>query len=158
MAGTAGRMPRSERRVRSNETPVGIHIGLGAAGVVAAVTVSALLPSGWWRLVPVAAVLLLIGALTVDLVAAAAVAVLGYLLVMGFLVNQYGVLSWHGMSDVYRVMVFSTSAGAGLIIGAVRHWSHRKRRFMPPREWSAGGLALARGLTNVSIKEEVPGV
>jgi hypothetical protein len=158
VAGMAGRIPRSERLARSERTPIGIHIGLGAVAVLAAVIVSALLPSGGWRLVPVAVVLVVLGVSTVDLIAVAAVAVLGYLLIVGFLVNQFGVLSWHGMSDTYRLAVVVAAAGSGVAIGAVRHRSRQSRRFVLPRQWSAAEPAFVRGLTQLSNKEDVAGV
>ena len=155
MARTAGRMPQPERRARSPRRPAGIHIGLGVVAVVLAVMVSALMPpsAGGWRLVPVAVVLAAIGAYTVDAAAVAVVTVLACLLVVGFLVNQYGVLTWDGMSDAYRVVGISASAGAGVAFGAVRHWLRQRRRFTLPGEWVAGLPASPRGLTLLQEEE-----
>jgi predicted membrane protein len=106
---------------------------LGAMMLAAMVPVSA----GSWRLVPVAAALFVIGAVTVDSAAVACVAALAYLFVAGFLVNQYGVLTWHGMPDIYRLVVIAISASAGLMVGALRRWSRRPRPLMVPPEWVA---------------------
>jgi hypothetical protein len=139
VARMSGRMPRSERRIRSQRTPVGINIAVGIVAAVAAMMLAALLPAsaGAWRLVPVAAALFLIGALTVDPTAVVFVATVAYLLVIGFLVNRYGVLTWHGMSDIYRLFVIAVSAGAGLMVGAVRRWRRRPRPLIVPPEWVA---------------------
>jgi hypothetical protein len=106
---------------------------------VAATMLAAVLPgsAGAWRLVPVAAALFVLGALTVDSAAVAFVATVAYLLVTGFLVNQYGVLTWHGMPDIYRLFVIAVSAGAGLMVGAVRRWRRRPRPLIVPPEWVA---------------------
>ena len=141
-----------------DRTPIGIHIGLGAVVVSAAVVLSAWLPTsaGGWRLVPVAAGLAVIGAYTVDPVAVVALTGLADLLVVGFLVNQYGVLTWHGMADVYRLVALSVSAGGGLAFGVVRHWMGQRRRFMLPRDWAAGSPVPARG-SMLMNKEEGSG-
>ena len=112
--------------------------------VLAAVMVAGLLPAsaGGWRLLPVAAVLVVLGARTVDPVAVAVVAGLAYLLVVGFLVNHYGVLTWHVMADTYRLMTIFVPAGAGLAIGAVRHRLRRRRRFVFPRVGRRAGVPV----------------
>jgi hypothetical protein len=155
---TAGRMPRSERLARSDRTSTGIHIGLGAMAVLPALMASALLPAqaGGWRLVPVAAVLALIGALTVDPVAVAAVTALAYLLVVGFLVNRYGVLTWQGVSDLHRLVFVWGASGIGLAFGAILLGLSRRRRFKLPRAWAAGGPA-ASAIASMN-GEDVPGV
>jgi hypothetical protein len=152
MLGMLRGMPRSERRVDSDRTPVGIHIAAGMATVLAAVVAAAMLPApaepdsavfaaGWWRLVPVAAALLVFGAVTVAPAAVAFVATVAYLLVTGFLVDRYGVLTWHGAPDIYRLLVIVISAGAGLAVGAGWRWMRRRRRLLVPPEWgrSDGG-------------------
>jgi hypothetical protein len=116
-----------------------MNVAVGMVAVVAAMMLAAVLPAsaGAWRLVPVAVVLFLIGALTVDPAAVVFVATVAYLLVIGFLVNRYGVLTWHGMPDIYRLFVIAVSAGAGLLVGAVRQWGHRPRPLLVPPEWVA---------------------
>jgi hypothetical protein len=159
MSTAVGRQPRSVRVASTEPTPTGIHIGLGVPAVVAAVMVAALMPAsaGGWRLVPVAAALVVIGACTVDPLAVAAITALAFLLVVGFLLNRYGTLTWHGMSDIYRFVAVSGASGAGLTIGAVRRWLQQRRRFTIPLAWSTGTPVAAEGLT-LTIKEEGPGV
>jgi hypothetical protein len=156
----SGRMSRSERMVRRELTPVGIHIGLGTVAVLLAAMAAATVPvnAGGWRLLPVAAVLCLFGVWTVDWVAVAVVAALAYLLIDGFLVNHFGILSWDGTPAVYRLVVVSMSAGVGLAVGAVRHGMHERRRFTIPRSRAAGQPVPARDLQLLADKEEVPGV
>lgn len=157
MAKRSGRVPRTER-VRLDRTPVGITIGLGVIGVVAAVEVAAMLPAsaGLWRLAPPAAALAVLGAGTADPVAVAAVAGLCCLVVNGFLVNRFGVLTWHGTPDMYRLLVVAVSAGAGLLVGAVRQWRRRPRPLIVPPEWTVAVAADSRALSWMN-KEEVPG-
>jgi hypothetical protein len=114
--------------------------------VIAATMLAAMMPvsAGSWRLVPVAAALFMIGALTVDCAAVAFIATVAYLLVTGFLVNRYAVLTWHGMPDIYRLFVIAVSAGAGLMVGAVRRWRRRPRPLIVPPEWVAV-LSAAHG-------------
>jgi hypothetical protein len=146
VARMSGRMPRSERRIRSERTPFGINVAVGMVAVLGAMLLAAMVPvsAGSWRLVPVAAALFVIGALTVDSAAVAFVAALAYLFVTGFLVNQYGVLTWHGMPDIHRLVVIAVSAGAGLMVGAVRRWWRRPRPLMVPPEWVASPSAPRR--------------
>jgi hypothetical protein len=133
----SGRTSRSERRTRSDKTPVGINIGLGVVAVIAAMMLAAVLPAttGGWRLVPVAIGLVAVGAYTVDAAAVASVATVAYLLVIGFLVNRYGVLTWHGTPDTYRLLVIAISASAGLAVGAAWRWTRRRRPLTVPAEW-----------------------
>jgi hypothetical protein len=158
VARMSGRIPRSESRIRRDKAPVGIHVGVGMVVVLVALMVAAMLPSsaGGWRLTPVAAALVVIGAGTVDPAAVAVVASLAYLLVIGFLVNRYGVLSWHGTSDIYRSAVIAAAAGAGLVVGVVRRWIRRPRSLVVPPEWVVGIAAESRPLTWMN-KEEFPG-
>jgi hypothetical protein len=153
-----GQMHRSERRARSDRTPVGINIGLGMVAVVAAMMLAAVLPasSGGWRLVPVAAALVVVGMCTVDAAAVAFVSTVAYLLVIGFLVNRYGVLTWHGTPDMYRLLVIAISGVAGLVVGALWRWTRRPGRLTVPAEWVVEAPRLRTALTRIN-KEEVPG-
>ena len=163
MASSSGHAPRSERRIGSDRTPVGIHIATGAVVVLAAMMLAAMLPttSGAWRLVPVATALFAIAAFTVDPIAVAAVAVLAYLLVIGFLVNRFGELTWHGTPDAYRLLAIAVPAGIGLLFGVVRRWRRRPQPLIVPPEWGVVNPANLRALplTNLTLtnEEEFPG-
>jgi hypothetical protein len=150
--GGSKRAPRSERRTRGG-TPLGIRLASGLVAVVAALMLAATFPSasGSWRLVPVAVVAFAIGLYTVDPVAVAAVVVLAYLLFIGFLVNQFGVLSWHGNPDVYRLLAIAVPAGIGLLAGAVRRWYRRQPPLTVPPGWTA---SFAAGSTGFDIDEQ----
>ena len=108
---------------------VGLQVGAGALAVLAATIVGAMLPvsSGGWGLAPVAAAVLAFGAFGADLRAVVGTAALGYLLAVGFLVNRFGELSWHGAPDLGRLALIGGAAGAGVAAGAVRRGSHRDR-------------------------------
>jgi len=156
MAKMPGRMPRSER-YRSEATPVGINIGLGVAVVLTAVIVAALVPAsaGAWRLVPVAVALVVAGGATADPTAMAYVATAAYLLAVGFLVNRYGVLTWDGMGDIYRLVVIMASAGFGLLLGAGWRRSRRPPPLIVPPAWVAQAAAQPRASQGTN-KEEAP--
>jgi hypothetical protein len=57
-------------------------------------------------------------ALAVDLVATAGVTGLAALIFNGFLVNQLGELSWHGVADARRLVVLVVAAAIGFAAGA----------------------------------------
>jgi hypothetical protein len=103
-------------------TPVGINIGIGAVLVVAAAIVAALIPVAHtgWRFAVVAVVVGLFAVLTVDHLALAPVALLGWLVVNGFLVDRFGELTWHGSPDLYRLMLLVMAGALGLAVGEAR--------------------------------------
>jgi hypothetical protein len=102
--------------------PVGVNIAYGAVVVVFAALGAAAIPSGdtGWRLIVVAAAVGLFAALTVDWRAAVFIAGLAWLVVDGFLVDQYGQLSWHGPADLVRLVVLVATAGLGVVLGRSR--------------------------------------
>jgi hypothetical protein len=153
----SGRMPRSERQVESYRTPVGIDLGAGTVMVLVGVVVAAMLPAsaGWWRLVPVVVALVVFSALTVYPTAVAFVATVAYLLVLGFLVDRYGVLAWHGVPDIHRLLVIVLSADAGFAFGLGRRWMRRRRPLLVPAEWAAPTTG-AKTLTCMD-EEDIPG-
>jgi MFS family permease len=99
---------------------VGIHIAGGAAVVVTASLVAALLPSAdsAWRIGAVAFGIGLFAARTRDLLACAAVVALAWLVVNGFLVDRLGQLFWHGPADLARLALLAGAAAVGLVTGS----------------------------------------
>jgi hypothetical protein len=89
--------------------------------VVAAALVAAPIPSthSGWRFAVVAVAVGLFAALTLDGLALAGVAVLGWLVVNGFLVDRLGELSWHGSSDLYRMLLLVVAGAFGLAVGEI---------------------------------------
>jgi hypothetical protein len=89
--------------------------------VVVAAMIAAVIPAthAGWRFALVAAAVGLFAALTLDQLALAGVALLGWLVVNGFLVNRVGELSWHGSSDLNRALLLVISGGFGLAAGEV---------------------------------------
>ena len=130
--------------------PAGIQVGFGTLVVLVATIGAATLPAsaGWWRVVPVAIAVLLFALFPVRAVAAASSALLGYLMVIGFLVNQYGQLSWHGAPDAIRLLVIGAAATVGFVAGVIHRRQHRRRA-----NWSAP--ALARRVYTLPIREGV---
>jgi hypothetical protein len=117
--------------------PFGIRVGAGVVVVLVAVAAGAAVPvsAGAWRVAPVALVLAVFAAATVDPAAVMVVTIVAYLLVIGFLVNRYGVLTWHGAPDMYRLTEIVGGAGAGLALGAVHRWMRRPAPLTVPAEW-----------------------
>src|SRR5689334_11464917 len=109
--GQEGVMAGNTSAARSG-LPVGIQVGLGTLVVLVATIGAAALPAaaGWWRVAPVAIAVLLFSIFPVRAVATAFSALLGYLMVIGFLVNQYGQLSWHGAPDALRLLAIGAGA------------------------------------------------
>jgi hypothetical protein len=108
------------------DTPTGISAAIGAGMLVVAAFLSAALPpsAGDVRLGVLALALAGFAALTVDPRAVAAVGVLAFLVLDGFLVNQLGELSWHGQADQTRLLIL---AGAGRTTCPVTVSSHTRR-------------------------------
>lgn len=114
-------------------TPFGMNLALGAALVVVAVMVAAVIPpvAGYLRFGLVAGAVGLFAAVTLDRLALLGVAAIAWLLVNGFLVNRLGELSWHGWSDIWRIMLLAGAGNAGLLVGEVYRllvalWSRRR--------------------------------
>jgi hypothetical protein len=127
------------------DTPLGVNVAAGALVVVVAAFVSAAVPpsAAAVRLGLFAAALGVFAALTVDPLAVVIVGVLGFGVFDGFLVNQLGELTWHGRSDVSRVLVLAAAGVSGVAMGqayrAVRRarlWRGRQRLVMA---WTQAG-------------------
>src|SRR5262245_33216568 len=101
----------------------GIQLGIGSAALVAAWFVAAARgPSVSWQMVLLMAFAVAVGAALIsDLRFATAFAVMGYLLFVGFLVNQYGELRWDGRASLGPLAVF----GFAFWLGLGRRWMRR---------------------------------
>jgi MFS family permease len=136
---------------RAADAPaVGLVIGGGAAWMVAAAFVSAAVPATapGGRLAVLAVALAGFAALTVDLVAVAAVAGLAALVCNGFLVNQLGVLSWHGTADAVRLAVLAAAAAVGLAAGAGHRFVRRARL------WRARHRQVSQWIAEATVEME----
>jgi hypothetical protein len=104
------------------DLPVGVDIAGGAAVIVFAAIGAAAVPPAdpGWRLAVMAAAVGGFAALSGDRLASAAVVLLAWLVVNGFLVDRYGQLEWHGSADLARVLVLAGSAVLGLLVGPPR--------------------------------------
>jgi hypothetical protein len=125
--GVVERVARYALRTGRLAPHVGLQVGAGALAILLATMIGAGLPTatGLWRAVPVAVAVLTFALFGVDAAAVASTAVLGYLLVIGFLVNRFGELSWHGAPDVGRIALIGGAAAAGFAVGIMRR-RHRR--------------------------------
>lgn len=103
-------------------TPLGIAVGIGAAVMVVAEQVAAVVfpPADVWaRLVVVSIAAGGYAAIVADVRASLVTAGLGYLMFTGFLVNRYGELTWDGTTSVWRVIVLAAAVGIGAGAGRI---------------------------------------
>jgi hypothetical protein len=109
-------------------TPVGLAVAGGAATLVGAALAASLVPAAdpLWRLGFIALALAAFAARTEQPIALVPLVPLAWLVVNGFLVDRYGVLFWHGMSDVYRFIALAVAAGLGVRLGR-RRLEERRR-------------------------------
>lgn len=96
--------------------PYGIHLGIGTAGMIFVVCAVAMFTDhgSVVRLLAVAVAVGFGAALIPDWRYAAALGVIGYLLYLGFLVNQFGELSWSGRNSLADLGVFTFAFLLGL--------------------------------------------
>jgi hypothetical protein len=101
----------------AEKVPFGINLAMGAAAMMGAALIAAVLFSGGEVSARLAVVAIAVGgyAVTVaDIGATLATATLGYLLFTGFLMNRYGELSWGGASSGWHVLVLTLAATLSL--------------------------------------------
>ena len=103
-------------------TPTGIAVAIGAVVIVAAAMVAAFVPSSdaAARFAVIAFGLASFALASSDWMAAAAVVPLAWLVYNGFIQDRFGVLVWHGWSDLGRLGLLVAAAAIGLGIGAWR--------------------------------------
>jgi hypothetical protein len=129
MLTTPGGVRLSNRRTEPERTPVGINVGVGSVAMVAAGLVGVAVPGtdGGLRFAVVALAVAGFAAATLDELALVLVVPLGFGILNGFLENQHGQLSWHGPSDLWRLMVLVISAALGLTVGETVAYLRRLR-------------------------------
>ena len=103
----------------AERTPVGISLAAGAVALIAAALVASALPAfqSGLRFTLIAVVVGGFAAVTLDELALGGVALVGWLIANGFQENHLGELSWHGSSDIWRIIILVVIATAGLITG-----------------------------------------
>jgi MFS family permease len=113
----------------STRTPVGINVGVGSVAIVVAGLVAAAIPTAdpEWRFGVMAAAVGLFAAITVDHFALLPVAVLAFLVTNGFLEDRLGELSWHGSTDLWRLLLLVMIGTFGLAAGEVYRQVHALR-------------------------------
>jgi hypothetical protein len=115
---SAGESRRVAPVAQQWQTPIGITVGIGAAAMVAAGVVAAMIPAEHsdWRFGTVAVAVVIFAAVSMDRLALALVAGLGALIFNGFLENQLGQLAWHA-DDLLRLLLLIVAGAAGLAVG-----------------------------------------
>jgi hypothetical protein len=115
--------------VTAQRTPLGINVAGGTGAVVLAALVAAWIPGSApvEHYAPLVVVLAAFAALTVDTTAVALTGLLGFLVFDGFLVNQLGELSWHGVADRWRVLAVVVAGLAGMAGGGAYRFIRRDR-------------------------------
>jgi hypothetical protein len=104
-------------------TPAGIAVAGGTAVIVGTALAAALVrPEDDVLRVALMAIALAVFAATTTArpIVMVALVPLSWLVVNGFLVDRYGVLTWHGPADIYRLLALASAAGAGLIVREAR--------------------------------------
>jgi MFS family permease len=112
-----------------DRTPTGITLAAGAVAVTGAALVAAALPASQpgWRFALIALTVGGFAAVTLDQRALAGVALLGWLIANGFLVDRLGELAWHGSSDIWRMIILVFAALLGRAAGAAYRQIHDLR-------------------------------
>jgi hypothetical protein len=107
---------------RDEGPPVGLTIAGGSVAIIGAALLAALVPPADldWRFAVIVVVIGVFAERSRQWLAMAALVPLAWLVVNGFQVDRYGVLSWHGAADVYRLVILTLGAAAGLAIGYER--------------------------------------
>lgn len=98
-------------------TPFGINLGIGALVAIGATMVAAAMFAPGELSARLAVVAVAVGGCAVtaaDIRASFATASLGFLLHTGFLVNEYGTLTWDGASSASHLLVLALAAGLAL--------------------------------------------
>ncbi len=117
------------RRVGATErTPIGVSLAVGATVLIVVLFMDAAVEPGPARVVLPAAVLLVFATLVRDLVATLALTAVCALLVDGFLVNRYGVLSWDGARDATGLCLLLAAGPAGHLVAAAARRSRQPHR------------------------------
>lgn len=111
-------------------TPLGIKIAAGAVGLIVAALIAASIPNAYpgWRFGVMAAAVALFGAISLDRMALAVIAVIAFAIANGFLEDRFGQLSWHGADDVRRLLLLVIACAWGLVVGETVRQVVRMRR------------------------------
>jgi len=131
--------------------PQGILVGLGSVAVIVAAFVAAIVPPSdpVVRYGVLVAMILTFTAITARWAAPSAVALIGFLVFGGFLVNRVGELSWHGAADLTRILAL----GAAVIFGRLIGDSYRLYRLF--RRAQEGRRAMAHPIAErIFLKED----
>jgi hypothetical protein len=124
---------------RNGSRPQGILLGIGTLAVIAAGFIASAVPAGdpGVRFGVLVATVFTFTALCGVWAAPIGVAVIGFLVFDGFLVNRFGELTWHGPADLTRAVALVAALAFGRLAGDVYRAVHGRRaepaRVNPPR-------------------------
>jgi hypothetical protein len=115
---------------RPDVTPLGIKIAVGAVGLIVAALIAAAIPQAYpgWRFGLMVAAVALFAAISLDQIALAVIAVIAFAITNGFLEDRFGQLSWHGVDDVWRLLLLVIACAWGLAVGETARQIARMRR------------------------------
>jgi hypothetical protein len=107
------------RTRRDDPSPAGILVGIGTAAVVVAAFIASALPQTdlILRYAVLAVTVCFFSAVTGRWGTSACVAIIGYLVFEGFVVNHFGELTWSGPADAARITALIAAAVFGRLIG-----------------------------------------
>jgi hypothetical protein len=123
-----------------NRTPAGIVVGIGSVAVIAAAFLASAFPSPVMRYAILALTVFTITAVADRWGAPAMVALIGYLVFEGFIVNRFGVLTWDGPATAARI----TTLVAAVVFGRLAGDSYRLYRLYATARKSVAAPVLAR--------------
>jgi MFS family permease len=104
--------------------PPGLHLGIGSAAMIVVAFMAAAFtdPGSVQRLLVMALAMAAGAALIPDWRYSAGLGLIGYLLYVGFLVNEYGELTWDGHGSLWDLGVFTV----GFVLGLAQRWWRRE--------------------------------
>ena len=135
----------------ADRCPTGIAVGVGAAATVGVAMLAATLPPS-----PLPRLALMVGAVAVfaavagDGLAALSVAGLAWPIGNGFLLNRFGVLTWHGRVDAWFVLALVTAVAVGMLVAQMRREVRGRQRLRPLVALLRGAAAQRPGTPGTS--------
>lgn len=155
--GAPRRLPERQSHPHGlDRTPTGITVFTASLALVPVAYLADRLPAGGdWRTAALAVFVAVVGLVTVDPLAALAMAGISLLLAIGLLRNRYGDLTWQGDADVVRGLLLEGGVLAGLLLGCGRSWWSGAR---PQPSWVATSNTVLTPTASVRSPAHLRGV
>lgn len=134
----------------------GIHLSIGCAILVVVTFGMAMLTDHGTqsRLLVMEVSVGLMAALVPDWRYASALGLIGYLLYLGFLVNQYGELGWHGMPSLFEAII----VGLAYSLGRGQRWVRSLRLWGGNHPWRQGRVKNRRCAVGIASRSVSTGL